>query len=227
MRCAHSFTGCKHRQEEGRCWSGSGTSQMRNVRRHYNKEGVLMIFLKDKMIEGWKINIDKLIHTDKTFANYNFDYKIFESKSSNLGLLLYDIAEVRMGWEVGRLAIYQNKKRQQLILNARNLLCFYTSDTIQFNENESLIFLKVFIINDSSVEIPFLVLNLKDNMFSIIKVINSLPYSIEETQSNEFIFVEKYKDDRFEPYNGKTIDINGLDWFSINKIEKINEIYFH
>jgi hypothetical protein len=186
-----------------------------------------MVFLKDKIIEGWKINIDKLIHTDKTFANYNFDYKIFESKNSNLGLLLYDIAEVRMGWEVGRLAIYQNKKKPQLILNARNLLCFYTSDTIQFNENESLIFLKIFIRNDSSVEIPFLVLNLKNNMFSIIKVISSLPYRIEETQSNEFILVEKYKDDRFESYNGKIIDINALDWFSINKIEEINKIYFH
>lgn len=207
--------------------SGSGISGMRNVRRHYIKEGVLMVFLKDKIIEGWKINIDKLIHPDKTFANYNFDYKIFESKNSNLGLLLYDIAEVRMGWEVGRLAIYQNKRKPQLIFNARNLLCFYTSDTIQFNENESLIFLKIFIRNDSSVEIPFLVLNLENNMFSIIRVINSLPYRIEQTQSNEFILVEKYKDDRFESYNGKIIDINELDWFSINKIEEINKIYFH
>lgn len=205
-------------------FSASGA---RNVRSHYSKEGVLMVFLKDKIIEGWKINIDKLIHPDKTFSNYNFDYKIFESKNSNLGLLLYDIAEVRMGWEVGRLAIYQNKKKPHLILNVRNLLCFYTSDTIQFNENESLIFLKVFIRNNSSVEIPFLVLNLKNNMFSIIRVINSIPYRIEETQSNEFILVEKYKDDRFESYNGKIIDINELDWFSINKIEEINKIYFH
>lgn len=49
---------------------------------------------------------------------------MFESKSARWGLLLYDIAEVRMGWEIGRLAIYQNKKHPRLVLNAKNLIFF-------------------------------------------------------------------------------------------------------
>jgi len=121
-----------------------------------------MNLYKDTVIEGWKIDIDKLIHPDKKFVNYDFGYRGVEAKNSNLGLILYDIAEIRMGWEVGRLAIFENKTKPKLIFNSKNLLCFNTSDTIQFNEKENFIFLKVFISSDNRVEIPFLILNLKE-----------------------------------------------------------------
>lgn len=185
-----------------------------------------MNLYKDKVIEEWKIDIDKLIHPAKNFVNYDFGYRGFENKSSNLALILYDIAEIRMGWEVGRLAIFENKTRPKLIFNSKNLLCFNTSDTIQFSKKEDLIFLKAFISEDNRIEVPFLILNLKDELFSIIKLINSLPYKIEETTSNLFKLIEKYKDNRFESYNGKTIDISKLDWLPMNNIEEINRIYF-
>jgi len=185
-----------------------------------------MNLYKDKMIEEWKIDLDKLIHPNKEFVNYDFGNRGFETKNSNLGLILYDIAEIRMGWEVGRLAIFENKVKPKLIFNSKNLLCFNTSDTIQFNEKENLIFLKAFISSGNKIEIPFLILNLKYEIFSIIKIINSLPYRIEETTSNLFKLIEKYKDNRFESYNGKTIDISKLNWLPMNNIEEINKIHF-
>lgn len=185
-----------------------------------------MNLYKDTVIEGWKIDIDKLIHSDKKFIKYDFGFRGVETKNSNLGLILYDIAEIRMGWEVGRLAIFENKTKPKLIFNSKNLLCFNTSDTIQFNEKENLIFLKVFISSDNRIEIPFLILNLKEELFSIIKITNSLPYGIEEITFNLFKFIEKYKDSRFESYNDKTIDITKLEWQPINHIEEINKIYF-
>jgi len=60
----------------------------------------------------------------------------------------------------------------------------------------------------------------------MIKIINSLPYGIEETTFNLFKLIEKYKDSRFESYNGKTIDTTKLEWQPMNHIEEINKIYF-
>lgn len=62
-------------------------------------------------------------------------------------------------------------------------------------------------------------------MFSIVQMINSLPYSIHENLNCEFSLVEKYKDERFESYSGKIIDTNKLNWYPLDNIEEIIKIY--
>lgn len=185
-----------------------------------------MSLLKKDIINGWTISASELVHSNKAFPKYDFGYKIIESESGNLGLLLYDIAEIRMGWEICRLAIYENKANPKLIFNSKNLLCFYANDTIQIDKNESLIFLKVFISDKNKIEVPFLVLNLKDKIFSAIKIINSLPYKIQEVKLNEYKLIENYKDKRFESYDGRIIKTNELSWMHLNKIEEVKELYF-
>ena len=181
------------------------------------------------LIDGWNIDINNLEGPHLQKWKYKFDHFLYQSNEEHdLACLIYDIAEIAMGWDVGLLAVFSEKMNPELLLNPKNFLCFYTKDTVQFNSSGSIVFIKKYVAsgaNNLRVELPFCVIDFKSNNFSYINLVNSIPYSVFELETRHFRLDEHYTDTRFESFNGRVIDIDTLKWFDIEDLEKFDEIY--
>ena len=183
------------------------------------------------LIDGWDIDIAKLEGPHHEKWNYKFDHFLYQGNGgADLACLIYDVAEIAMGWDVGLLAVFKKKTNPELILNPKSFLCFYAKDTIQFNNSGSLAFIKKYVASGTNglrVELPFCIIDFETDKFSYINIVNSIPYSVFELGSKQFRLDENYADKRFDSYNGRVIDIDTLNWFAIEDLEKFNEIYLN
>ena len=180
------------------------------------------------LINGWEIDIATLPGPHNSFLNDNFDYKMYISKSEMYSCLVYDIAEIAMGWEVGRIAIFKNKKKPELILNPDSFLCLYSGAEVQYSNNENVIFISQYIEIDQAkriVKLPFCVIDIEMNRFSYIDIENSTAYEIFEISEMEYSLREKYRDNRFISKDGIKIDFRLQDWHGFQEINNTSIVY--
>lgn len=182
-------------------------------------------------IDGWNIDITQLQGPHHKNWSYQFDHFLYQSNGDpDIACLIYDVAEIAMGWEVGLLAVFKNKINPELLLNPKNFLCIYTKDTVQFNGSGSLAFIKKYVAKDANnlrVELPFCIIDFESMRFSFINLVNSIPYSVLESESRIFRLDENYSDTRFVSFNGRVIDIDVLKWFDIKDLGQFDELYLN
>lgn len=67
---------------------------------------------------------DEKLHHVENYKELNLNIEDFNSDQQDILTRVYDISEIRMGWEVGRFAIYTRIPNSELILNPSKLLAY-------------------------------------------------------------------------------------------------------
>lgn len=176
-------------------------------------------------ISKLKIEDEKLYHVEN-YKDFNLNIEDFYSEQQDILTRIYDISEIRMGWEVGRFAIYKSNLKPELILNPFNLFAYWTHGSVKYHSISTIIFIKILVRDDIRHELPILVLDLIKQQFALIRIINSLPYEIVSIDNETIKLVEKYRDNRFCSYNNFEYKLSLLAWYSFESIEDANKLYF-
>jgi hypothetical protein len=78
------------------------------------------------LLKGWEIDLRALYGRKwRDKEKWHLGEDLWESPDGRLAGLLYRIAEVGVSKEVGRLAVFRNKERPELVVNLPNLECWY------------------------------------------------------------------------------------------------------
>jgi hypothetical protein len=131
-----------------------------------------------------------------------------------------------VAWSVGLLAVYTNKLSPELVLCPKDFLCAASEDTAFISKNEALIFIKKYVqLNRNRFEVPYCVIDLNEKKFTFIRMANATSYSVEELAPKKFKLIEKYKNEGYESFNGKIIDLDDREWFGIKELDRFNKVY--
>jgi len=75
-------------------------------------------------LKGWAVDL-KAVYAGRWREDRAPCLDLFESPDGNTACLLYDIAEIGVGKEIGRLAVFRNKADPELLYNFAKLKCWY------------------------------------------------------------------------------------------------------
>ncbi|MDV3426515.1 MAG: hypothetical protein LIR50_04920 [Bacillota bacterium] len=178
-------------------------------------------------IQGWNIDIDSLPGPNREEWPWMQD-KLFENKQGDTACLIYSIAEVRMCWYAGRLAILQNKSKPEVILNPEKVFVNGLNDMVQYSTDGKYIYIKImaYLSKGNKLEIPICIINLNERVFSFIGIINGCHYTIDDLGGEKIKLKDNYFDQSFEPKDGKIINLLNLEWFNILEIDRFIDIYY-
>ena len=179
----------------------------------------------------WEFDFSSLPHWDnRDRIPYVHDEFVHIPQSDTL-CCIYSIAEVRMGWDLGFLAILANKENPSLILNITEHVNFFPN--VSVNTKGNLIFLQALIYNKKSelLKCPVVVIDISNNTFSYIDTVNcNTCYKIVEISENVFkIAADEYQmkhDKRLKALSRKKIRTDRLKWHSLNELESLPKIIF-
>lgn len=176
-------------------------------------------------INGWDIDIDSLSGPNRKEWDWLED-KLYHCEQRDIAFLIYSIAEIRMNWYVGKLAVYHNKISPKLILNPDSLLCFDAADTVFYTGDGNLVFVKLYVYYEQNLECPICILNLIKKTFTILPIINGFNYNFIESGSSAYKLIEKERDDRFNSFTGKVFDLENLRWYDWELLNDFPKWYF-
>lgn len=159
-------------------------------------------------LPGWEVH-DKLPWcTDKMRSN----------PESNTACLIYSIGEVRMGTEMGYLALFQDKQAPRLLLNVTSMM-FPIRDPFYSEDGRYLVLkAQVYVEAEHNLDCPILFLNLAERSFAKFKMRgNNYNYGIEELSPTRFrILVDEYQKSKgFD--EDAIVDVNDLTWTPFRK----------
>jgi hypothetical protein len=176
-------------------------------------------------IDGWKVDIDSLPGPNRKKLGWAED-RLYHCKQTDIACLIYSIAEFSMGWNVGKLAIYRNQRSPELILNPEHLLCLGVSDTVKYADNGELGFVNLYVYHEQNLECPVCILDFIKKKFTVLPIINGFNYNLIESGLSQYKLMEKKRDDRFNSFTGKEIDLNKLPWFDWELLSDFPTWYF-
>lgn len=166
-------------------------------------------------MHGWNINLKAAygsLWKDK--EKFHLREDLYESPDKNLAVLLYGIAEIGVSKDVGRLAIFRDKKKPELVLNLPRLGCWYLHDSaVQFGKN-GLLFIHRFKSFLNRFTIQLCVLDPERRRFAFIEPLAENFYSVRQDAGTKYAF-EKMGSG---PEAAKTLlELNDLKWRPLNQ----------
>ena len=186
-------------------------------------------------LKGWNIELDRLPSPEREKSPYLccFD-QLFESDDKTIACLLYTVFEYRSDFRAGLLAVFENKKNPELLLNPDNTWFEFNGfNTVFFGKSNKIIFLRKICYNNrlANPDIPFCIIDLEKMLFTFHEFdFTSMYYSIEERISSIYEIVlihdDLLKKSGRKSRNGEKIDLYNCKWFSLNEINNFCQIYW-
>jgi len=177
-------------------------------------------------LDGWEIDVDSLPGPKRgEWPALYFTDAIFPSPDGRCAAVLYSITEMRMGWDVGALAVFRNRDKPRLLLNSEQFLCCSTNDSIIWLTNDVFAAKKHYY--DASVNklnVPFAIIDLACNRYSYIALANSYPYGLAMDHSG-IRLVENARDDRFPTRNGEHHQLEDMVWYPLSELRHFDTRY--
>lgn len=156
-----------------------------------------------KSLSGWDVH-DKLPWcTDHMLSN----------PDSDTACLIYSIGEVRMGTEMGYLALLRDKSAPQLLLNVTSMM-FPMQEPFYSKDGRYLVLkAQVYVEAEHRIDCPILFLNLAEKSLAKFRTRgNNYNYRIEELSPSRFIIrVDEYQKSKGFDADA-TVDVNDLTW---------------
>ena len=177
-------------------------------------------------LNGWEIDLESLLGPERgTPPLLYFTDAVYPSPDDAYAVLLYSITEIRMGWDVGRFALFTDRERPRLIENPEGFLCCHTDDSVIWLSNELFATRKLYY--DSSTRksnIPFTLVDLARNEYSFIPQVNSYPYGLVFDGATVKL-VERRRDPRFPSRDGERHKLQDLPWYRLSQLEDFDKHY--
>lgn len=177
-------------------------------------------------LDGWEIDVETLPGPKRGVSPVSyFTDAIFPSLDGARAVVLYSITEIRLGWEVGMVALFADQDNPRLILNPRHFLCCYTEDAIIWLSNELFAAKKYYYDSAASkIHVPFALIDIARNRYSFLPLSNIYPYGLAFDQSG-FRLVERDRDDRLPSDDGPYYAITDLVWYDLNDLDQFDARY--
>jgi|GEM_PF-2564504 len=177
------------------------------------------------MKNNWNIDLEALAGVNRNNHHWIRD-EFYLSPDNKFLSIVYSIAEYRMGWYFGSLAIYTNQYEPEEVLNNGDILCNGTTNHLFYSNDSRFAFVKVKIdVNhDFKIILPFLIIDLADNKFSYYLISNNFAYSIKDIGGCKFQLIESSNEKRFLSRNNEIIDVTKLSWYPMDRLSSLVKI---
>lgn len=180
----------------------------------------------DYRTTDWKFDFSSLPHWDNRYTIPFVYDKFYSIPQNDILCCIYSIAEVRMGWYTGFLAILKNKECPELILNIAEGMIF--CDNFSVNKSGDILFLQPSIYNkvNNTVSCPILIMDLTHKKFACCGTDNYNPcYKVIEISDTVFgIEADETQiktDERLNALAKQKIDLRCLKWYDFSELNTV------
>lgn len=130
-----------------------------------------------------------------------------------------------MGWDVGLLAVFQDRKDPRLLLNPDRFLCCCPTDAVVWLTPDLFAVKKYYYSRKlNKINVPFALIDLSCDQYSFIAMPNSYSYTLSLHNASVRI-VQHTKDDLFGGYDGQEVSFSGIPWFTLGSLDSFDSNY--
>lgn len=160
-------------------------------------------------IKGWPINLRAVYGSRwKNRERFHLREDLWVSPNGNIAAMLYDIAEVGVSKEVGRLAVFRGKDSPELVLNLPQLVCWYLYDSgVQFGK-DGLLFVHRFQSGRGFLHVGLTAVDTAARRYALIAWLPENFYSVRHLDGMKYGFTEASADSTAET----AIDLKDIPW---------------
>lgn len=173
-------------------------------------------------IGGWEYPFETLPRWDLHEKMGFVEDRLIEPPKADMAALLYSVAEVPMGWYSGTLAVLKNKAAPQLCLNPVKTRWAVWGMHFGLGGNY------LFLCAGGPVcgrEYPFVVINVPDATFSVIRIENGYHYSVMELED---AFKLEAKVDKgaykFDWIDGRIFKYSEMVWLPVAELDDLGGV---
>ncbi len=177
-------------------------------------------------LDGWEIDVEALRGADADDGRISYQRDvIFPSPDNSHAVVFYAIYELRMGWDVGRVAAFRAQDKPHLELHPASFACCYTEDAIIWLRNELFAVRKFYQAPVTSrINVPFALIDLSQSRYSFVPLINSYSYGLA-LHGGQIQVVEHRRDERFRSHDGQQHDMDELTWYDLRELDQFDRHY--
>lgn len=161
-------------------------------------------------LNGWVLDLKAVYGSGwKEREEWRLREDLWESPGQTTAALLYRIAEVGVSKEVGRLALFRNKEKPELVFNFPDLTCWYLhSSAVQFM-TEDLLFVHRFKDGRSKLGVRVCALDLAARRFALVDALPERFYGIRSYGGSRYVFARQEEGGAVQE---SLVDLQSLDW---------------
>ena len=171
-------------------------------------------------LDGWEIDVEALRGADADDGRISYQRDvIFPSPDNSHAVVFYAIYELRMGWDVGRVAAFARSGQASsgtppcefcLLLHRR---CHHLAS------ERTLCRPKILPTPVTSrINVPFALIDLSQSRYSFVPLINSYSYGLAP-HGGQIQVVEHRRDERFRSHDGQQHDMDELTWYDLCELD--------
>ena len=180
---------------------------------------------------GWEFDFSTLPRWDnRDRIPYVWD-KFYSLPESDALICIYSIAEVRMCWNQGFLAILKNKENPAIALNITEKINF--TENFSVGKGGEVVFLQAHLYDKTTdtVNCPILIIDVVRERFSYMVVDNwNTCYKVIESEDGDFVIkadpVQAKSSERLSALDGLKIDLKRLTWYDFKELKKLPDMVF-
>jgi hypothetical protein len=128
---------------------------------------------------------------------------LFENKQIDIAFLSYSIAEVTMCYYVGFLAIFKNKEKPELLLNATK--GSFSNEKVVFSTDNKFVFVKSAVYTKKGC--PIFIFDLLNKNFACLKIIQNINNNTMEKINETKIEIDNLKWMPFEQFDSFSLKL--------------------
>ncbi len=166
---------------------------------------------RKEILKGWDIDLGRVtagVRGNGKEPRPGMDYRLWESPEGDSAALLYDIIEVGVSKEIGRLALFRRKADPELAFVLPSLRCWYLYESgVQFGRN-GLLFVHRF-TDGARLGVKVCALDLSAGRFALIDSLPEFFYDIRPAEGTRCAFRRMSRD---APAEEVLVDMEAQAW---------------
>lgn len=173
---------------------------------------------------NWNIDVTKLPGPDREKWLYIDDQEHVSPDGKRLALI-YSIAEISMGWDIGQLAFFQGPSEdpEPLLIEPELRVMGYCQE-MPWLDTSTCVF-SAYMRDDKKTQLPFLIMDIENRAFAFYPIMNSCMSTLA-TSTDGWIIKETTRDDRFVCHHNERVRKNELKWYSWQEVGKAKNDYW-
>ncbi|RII25409.1 MAG: hypothetical protein CXR31_14555 [Geobacter sp.] len=161
---------------------------------------------------NWNIEVKKLPGPDRKKWLYLDDREHVSPDGKRLALI-YSIAEISMGWDIGQLALFEGSPQdpKPLFIEPELRVMGYCQN-MPWLDNSTCVF-SAYMWDGKKTQIPFLILDIENKSFAFYPIMNSCMSTLS-TATDGWTIKETTRDERFQCHHNEPVRKHEIKWYS-------------
>lgn len=173
---------------------------------------------------NWNIDIKNLPGPDRKKWLY-LDDRVHLSPDGKCLALIYSIAEISMGWDIGQLALFEGSPQDpRTLLIEPELKVMGYCQKMPWLDISTCVF-SAYMRDGKKTQLPFLILDIENKTLAFYSVMNSCMSTLSVV-SDGWIIKETTRDERFQCHHDEPVRKHDLKWYSWREFSKAKNDYW-